>query len=103
MAETAPPTDAGGTAMRRTLGGLAGCDRPELTREARERCEARRWSGGMATARLNLDPTGRFAKDPEPFLSKRPKKGCRVRVTGDADPMGESGNAVGGVTCVIPF
>lgn len=102
MAE-APSADAG-AAMRRALGGLAGCDRPGLSREDRDRCEARRWTGGgTAAARLNLDPAGRNAKDPEPFLSKRPRKGCRVRVTGDIDPMGESGNGVGGVTCVIPF
>lgn len=102
----ATPSDGGveGRAQQ-ALRGLAGCERAGLSREARERCETQRWAGGAgtATARLNLDPSGRHAGNPEPFLSRRPAKGCRVRATGDADAMGDSGAARAGVTCVIPF
>ena len=89
---------------QQVLRRLAGCERPNLTREEREACERRRWGRDQpALARLNLDPTGRYAENPEPFLSRRPEKGCRVRATGDIDAMGDSGNARAGVTCVIPF
>lgn len=86
------------------LRGLASCARADLTREAREACEARAWARERpALARLNLDPTGRYAENPEPFLSRRPTKGCRARTTGDVDALGDSGNVRAGVTCVIPF
>lgn len=95
-----------GEAVRgqRVLQGLGHCDRAGLSREARERCETGRWARtGAATARLNLDTSGRYAENPEPFLSRRPTKGCRVRATGDANAMGDPGNARAGFTCVIPF
>ena len=83
---------------------LRGCARAELTREQREDCEARRWADAApVTARLNLDLAGRYAKNPEPFLSRRPTKGCRARITGDVDGMGNDMNARAGVTCVKPF
>jgi len=89
---------------REVLRALGGCDRPGLLREERERCEARRWAKvDPGPARLNLDMSGRYAENPEPFLSRRPTKGCRVRATGDVNAMGDSGNVRGGVTCVVPF
>lgn len=89
---------------RPALRGLRGCDPVRLTREERERCEAERWARvAPVTTPLNLDPTGRYAKNPEPFLSRRPTDGCRARLTGDVDPMGNDMNARAGVTCVIPF
>lgn len=89
----------------RTLRGLAGCAHPaRLTDEERERCETRRWAGsGRRAGRLNLDPSGRYMKSPEPYLVRRPKNGCRVRATGDIDPMGETGNARAGVGCAWSF
>ncbi len=101
----APPGDGGlaGQAQR-ALQGLGGCERAGLSREDRERCETRRWaSAGAPAKRLNLDPSGRYVEDAEPFLSRRPKKGCRVRATGDTNAMGDSGNARAGFTCVVPF
>lgn len=101
----AAPGD-GGVAGRaqQALQGLAGCERAGLSREERERCETRRWASADAPAtRLNLDPSGRYVEDAEPFLSRRPKKGCRVRAAGDTNAMGDSGNARAGFTCVIPF
>jgi len=102
--QAAPPPDALPGAARQALRGLAGCDNPRLTREERERCDARRWAkAAPADPKLNLDLTGRYAVNPEPFLSRRPTKGCRARATGDVDPMGDTGNARAGVTCVVPF
>jgi hypothetical protein len=101
--EVAPGADDA-EAVRHALRRLEPCDRGRPGREARERCEARRWAGGPAvTARLNLDPSGRYAVDPEPFLSKRPTKGCRLRATGDVGPFGDDANAKAGFTCVKPF
>lgn len=97
------PADAD-LAGRRVLQGLAGCDPARLSREARERCETRRWAAlGPGPSKLNLDPSGRHVENPEPFLSRRPTKGCRVRAAGDADTMGDTGNARAGFTCVVPF
>lgn len=89
---------------RQALRGLRGCDSPQLTREARERCEGEHWDRTAAgPARLNLDPDGRYARNPEPFLSRRPTKGCRARATGDVDVRGENGNTRAGITCVFAF
>lgn len=101
----APTTAAPAEARRPVLQGLrAGCDSIRMTREEREDCEARRWAGlAPAAPRLNLDPTGRYARNPEPFLSRRPEKGCRARMTGDTDGMGNDMNARVGITCVKRF
>lgn len=100
-----PPGDAAVAGLaQQALQGLAGCERPGLSREARERCQTRQWAAvAPGPSRLNLDLSGRYAENPEPFLSRRPTKGCRVRATGDVDAMGDSGAARAGVTCVIPF
>lgn len=100
-----PIAPAPAEAQRPVLQGLrAGCDSVRLTREEREDCEAKRWAGlAPAAPRLNLDPTGRYARNPEPFLSRRPEKGCRARATGDTDGMGNDMNARAGVTCVKRF
>ena len=89
---------------RETLRGLGGCGRPTLTRQERDRCEAERWASVAPVApRLNLDPSGRYAKDPTPYLSRRPEKGCRLRMTGDADARGDDENVRAGITCVKRF
>jgi hypothetical protein len=101
----APGVDVAGEGAaqgRPALRGLRGCDL--ATREARERCEVERWSRAAPVApRLNLDPSGRYAKDPEPFLLRRPKDGCRARMGGDVDARGDDSNVRAGVTCVVPF
>lgn len=92
------------------LRGLLDCRPSNLHRlpaKARERCE-RKLAGdpalrtASAGPRLNLDPSGRYVREEEPYLARRPKKGCKVRTAGDVDAMGEHG-AAGGVACVIPF
>lgn len=96
------PTEADVAA--RVLRGLRGCDRAELTRQEREDCEAQRWAkAAPVTARLNLDLSGRYARNPEPFLLRRPKNGCRARMGGDPDVRGDDSNVRAGVTCVKPF
>jgi hypothetical protein len=111
-AATAPSTSGDGAPSdadlaakgRQVFRGLRGCDRVGMTREERERCEAERWArAAPASPRLNLDPSGRYARNPEPFLSRRPKDGCRARMAGDVDGMGNDSNVRAGVTCVIPF
>ncbi len=52
--------------------------------------------------RLNLDPRGQYAENPEPYLVRMPKNGCKVRAAGDAGPMGQQGVAAG-VTCAWSF
>jgi hypothetical protein len=107
--DVAPDTIAPGEADlaargRQALRGSRGCDRVDLTREAREDCEAQRWArAAPVTARLNLDLAGRYARNPEPFLLRRPKNGCRARMGGDVDAMGDDSNVRAGVTCVKPF
>lgn len=97
-----PPSEADVAA--KALRGLRACDRAELTRQEREDCEAQRWAkAAPVTARLNLDLSGRYAKNPEPFLLRRPKNGCRARMGGDVDAMGDDSNVRAGVTCVKPF
>ena len=102
---SATPGEAGvGAKGLQALRGLRGCDLARLTPEERERCETERWARVQpVTPRLNLDPTGRYAKNPEPFLSRRPTDGCRARLTGDVDPMGNDMAGRAGITCVIPF
>ncbi|WP_165185804.1 hypothetical protein [Caulobacter soli] len=86
------------------LRGLRGCQSSQLTLKEREDCEAQRWAKvAPANPRLNLDLSGRYAKNPEPFLSRRPEKGCRARLTGDVGPLGDDMNTRAGVTCVKAF
>jgi hypothetical protein len=105
--EVARPGEGIGAA-RQALRGLLGCEHAALaglTSEERERCrerlgaEAGRAGGG---GRLNLDPRGAFATDAEPYLARKPKKGCKPRAGGDVGAMGEIG-AAGGVTCAWSF
>jgi hypothetical protein len=102
--DAAPGDEELAAGVRQALRRLRGCDRAQLTRDERERCEARRWVGpAPVAARLDLDPSRRYAENPEPFLSRRPTNGCRARATGDVDAMGDDGNARAGITCVKPF
>ncbi len=103
-----PEADSAG--VQRALRGLAGCrhaDLARLTPDERRHCEARelaaaeRLKNGPA-AKLNFDLNGRYAENPEAYLNRRPKNGCKARVGGDIAPMGEQGGA-GGVTCALSF
>lgn len=109
-AVTAGPPLPGGDAVQQTLRGLVGCQPAVLARltpEARRRCEAQMATAskrdlGKAAAGLNLDLRGDYARNPEPYLNRRPKNGCKPRAAGDVGPMGQQG-AAAGVSCSWDF
>lgn len=99
--DTAPAADA-----QRVLRNLSGCDPgrwDRLSFDARARCEARAQRGVADGGRLELDPSGRYAADEQPFLSRKPKNGCRARAAGDVDGYGDSGHVRAGVGCAFSF
>ena len=88
IVEPAPSAEANGA--RQVLRGLLGCEHASLvglTAAEREHCrdgqmaDAERLRGALPT-RLNLDRGG-FAQDPEPYLARRAKNGCKPRAAGD--------------------
>ncbi len=83
-------------ALRRALRGLIGCGMADLTQDERERCEARLAArDGRRAPKLNLDVHGDFDRDPDPYLARRPKNGCKARAGGDVDSAGKQGAAIG--------
>lgn len=64
---------------------------------------ARKNQGPGATA--NLDPDGRFGKPnpDEPWLVRKPEKGCKPRVGGAGGDLTSSEHFVPGITCVFKF
>jgi hypothetical protein len=82
---------------------MFGCDRAGLTDAERASCGMRLAANRPTTpAPLNLDPHGRYVSDPEPYLTRMPKNGCKVRAAGDATPFGEEGVAAG-ISCGWSF
>jgi len=104
----APPGVA--ETLRPTLRGLLGCEPSALVRlspEERQRCRERLGAEAVHAAaqpgaRLNLDPTGRFAVDATPYLARKPHNGCKVGAGGDAGPSGQEG-AAAGIKCAWSF
>lgn len=100
--ETAPAAG-----VRQALRGLLGCRHATLaglSQEERERCQER--LGAMVDQergpKLDLDTRGAFARDPDPYLARKPKNGCKARAGGDVAPTGEHGAALG-VGCAWAF
>jgi hypothetical protein len=103
----APPAlaDAVRAALRSRL-GCASANLFGLSPEERRRCQ----EVAAAAARvappiaLDLDPRGLYALDPdaEPYLVRKPKKGCKPMAAGDQAPVGASG-AAAGISCAVPF
>lgn len=99
--------------VRQALRALVGCSHAALTRlsaEEQARCRDREVAaltveGNAPLLRLNLDRRGAYAENPEPYLSRRPKKGCKPRAAGDvaAAPMGGQEGVAAGVTCGWAF
>ena len=98
-----PANDLSGGA-RQALRDLMGCQHAGLlglSSEERQRCEDRMTAIRKASAplQLNLDPRGFYAGDTnsEPYLVRKPKNGCKVRVAGDVGPgpMHTQGAVVG--------
>ena len=91
-------------ALRRTL-GCRDADLLNLSAEERQRCRDQLAAGanGAGAVGLNLDRRDFGAsKDIEPYLQRRPKKGCKARAGGEAAPSGEQGAAMG-VGCAWAF
>lgn len=82
----ASPSSSEGPAAAETpapdLRGLGGCRLATLDRlpaDQRARCQerlAQAMDKGRAS-RPNLDPTGRFARDARPYLTRPPENGCK--------------------------
>ncbi|PIB93607.1 hypothetical protein CSW62_19745 [Caulobacter sp. FWC2] len=82
----ASPSSSEGAAVAEAsaadLRGLGGCRLATLDRlsaDQRARCQerlAQAMDKGRAT-RPNLDPTGRFARDARPYLTRPPENGCK--------------------------
>lgn len=101
---TAPAVEPG---VRQALRGLLGCRHAALaglSPEERQRCQDR--LGALAeqeaSQKLNLDTRGVFARDPDPYLARKPKNGCKARAGGDVAPTGKHGAALG-VGCAWAF
>jgi hypothetical protein len=94
--------------VRSTLRAALGCGHAAflgLSSEERRRCQDQLASRTDAPpVPLDLDPRGLGLSDgnPEPYLSRRPKNGCKVRAGGDATPMGKEG-AASGMSCGWSF
>lgn len=86
LATPASPSSSEGAVAAETpapdLRGLGGCRLAALDRlpaDERARCQerlAQAMDKGRAT-RPNLDPTGRFARDARPYLTRPPENGCK--------------------------
>ncbi len=102
-----PPAESLSGGARQSLRYLVGCERAalfHLTSEERRHCEDQTMAARRASVplRLNLIPRGQYLGDPEPYLSRRPRNGCKVRAAGVKAPMGQEGPATG-ITCARPF
>lgn len=98
-----PPGGADVANLSRALRGRFGCDLAYLTDAERAACATNLAATRPTTPTpLDLDPHGRYASNPEPYLTRMPKNGCKVRAGGDAVPMHQQGVAAG-VTCAWSF
>jgi hypothetical protein len=101
--DVVPPDSADVANLSRTLRGVLGCDLSHLTDAERAKCATRLAANRPATPTpLNFDPHLRYASDPEPYLTRMPKNGCKVRAAGAATPFGQQGVAAG-VSCAWSF
>ena len=110
--QAVPPAPAGVNSAgfetaRQVLQELSKCRDENLARlppEERDRCveRARARDADAGAPRLNLDPAGRYAENPEPYLNRRPTNGCKPRAAGDVGPFGPQG-ARAGVGCGFSF
>ena len=100
------PADPGAAGLRNALRGLTGCDHADmlsLSPAEREACLNRMAKGAEAGRQgLNLDMRGAYAKNPIPYLNRKPHNGCKVGAGGDTAPSGDRGTA-GGVKCAWSF
>ena len=97
------PGDAGLANLSRALRGRLGCHLPHLTDAERAQCVTR-WAASRPTTPMpvNFDPLQRYASNREPYLTRMPKNGCKVRAAGDTTGFGDHGVAAG-VSCGWSF
>jgi hypothetical protein len=91
--------------LRNALRRGAGCEHADLlglSAAERQACLDQLAKAQAGGSRLNFDLRGGYARNPQPFLERRPKSGCKVRAGGDKAPMGEEGVA-GGLACAWSF
>ena len=91
--------------LRNALRRGAGCDHADLlglSAAERQACLDRLAKAQGGGARLNFDLRGGYAKNPQPYLERRPKNGCKLRAGGDLAPSGDQGTA-GGLACAWSF
>ena len=98
----APPDRADAANLSGALRGLFGCGLPHPTDADRAAC-AEKLAANLPTLHppFNLDPHGRYVSDPEPYLTRKPKNGCKVMASGDS-VVGQHGVAAG-VGCAKSF
>lgn len=102
-----PTAEAVQPGVRQALRGLLGCRHAALaglSPEERQRCQDRlgALAGQERGPKLDFDTRGAFARDPDPYLARKPKNGCKARAGGDVAPTGEHGAALG-VGCAWAF
>jgi hypothetical protein len=96
------PGGAGVANISGALRGMFGCDLAPLTDAERAAC-AERLAANVPRrpAPFNFDPHGLYVTDPEPYLTRKPKNGCKVMASGDT-VKGQNGVAAG-VGCAWSF
>lgn len=88
--------------VRRALRGLTGCDR--LPRDERDACHDRLAATRQDDRpRLNLDPRGQFAENPEAYINRKPKNGCKLRAAGEAGALVQNDGARAAFACAWDF
>lgn len=103
QAASQPPPDS----MRNVLRRAAGCDPAALvglSPAERDACLDRLAKGRGGPSGLNLDRRGDYAaaKNPAPYLTRKPRNGCKATGAGDAAPSGDQGLKAG-VGCAWSF
>ncbi len=93
--------------VRNVLRRAAGCDPAALvglSAAEREACLDRLAKGRGGPSGLNLDRRGDYAaaKNPAPYLTRKPRNGCKATAAGDVAPSGDQG-AKAGIGCAWSF
>jgi hypothetical protein len=93
--------------MRNVLRRAAGCEPAALvglSPAERDACLDRLAKGRGGPSGLNLDRRGDYAaaKNPTPYLTRKPKNGCKATGAGDVAPSGDQGFKAG-VGCAWSF
>lgn len=94
----------GRTGSAPQIRGVRRCGRLARTREERDACDEQLGAGLPVSGAPNgfdIDPERRY-EAADPYLTRRPKDGCKAGAGGSTDPMGKEGPAAG-IWCVKRF